>query len=207
MGCRSRARARPRGCSEVSSRTCAVPPLGGGYVPPSDTTHARGLRPGSRLAGAPAGGLALARRLGRVDRDGDREVQRGADDPVLLHRVRGRVALARRRALGPADVAELERGGEHLEQARGHVRAGAHVARLLLDPDDLAQVRVARDLLLDLALREGGEELDARDRHALVVLARGVALEVVEDLARAQGEAGDLLLVDPRLAQDGEEAG
>src|SRR5215217_1975705 len=56
---------------------------------------------------------ALARLLGRVDRHRHREVQCGADDAVLLHRVRGRVALARAGALGPADVAELEVAREH----------------------------------------------------------------------------------------------
>src|SRR3954466_12714807 len=149
---------------------------------------------------------ALAGLLDRVDRDRDREVERRADDAVLLDGVRRRVALAGRGALGPADVAELERAREDLQQPRRHVRARAHVARLLLDPRHLAQVRVARDLLEDLLLRERIQQLDARERDAVLTLARGVALEVVVDLAGAEDEALDLLLVDPRLGQHGEEA-
>src|SRR4051795_76723 len=148
---------------------------------------------------------ALARLLGRVDRDRDGEVERGADDAGLLHGVGGRVPLARRGALGPADIAELERAREDVQQPRRHVGARAHVARLLLHPRDLAQVRVARDLLEDLLLRERVQQLDARDRDAVLALARGVALEVVVDLAGAEDEALDLLLVDPRLGQHGEE--
>jgi hypothetical protein len=64
---------------------------------------------------------------------------------------------------------------------------------------------VALDLVGDLLLREGVEQLDARDRDRLVALAGGVALEVVEDLARAEDQAGDLLLVDPRLGEHGVE--
>src|SRR3954449_5340776 len=142
---------------------------------------------------------ALAGLLGRVDRDRDREVERGADDAGLLDGVGGRIALARRGALGPADVAELQRAGQDLQQPRRHVGARAHVARLLLHPGDLAQVRIARDLLEDLLLRERVQQLDARDRHAVVALARRVALEVVVDLAGAEDQPLDLLLVDARL--------
>src|SRR3954470_2146745 len=107
--------------------------------------------------------LPLARLFARIHRYRNAQVERGADDPGLLHGVRGRVALARRGALGPPDVAELDVGGQDLQQARGHVRAGAHVARLLLHPHDLAQVRVAPYLFHDLRLREGVEQLDAGD--------------------------------------------
>ena len=48
--------------------------------------------------------------------------------------------------------------------------AGAHVARLLLDPHDLAQVGVAVDELEDLRLREGIEELDPADGDLGLVL-------------------------------------
>jgi hypothetical protein len=75
--------------------------------------------------------------------------------------VGGRVALARRRALGPADVAELQRRRQDVQQPRRHVRAGTHVPRLLLRPHDLAQVRVAGHLVEDLLLRERVQQLDA----------------------------------------------
>src|SRR4051812_22208432 len=146
-------------------------------------------RPPPARGPAVSGRLSLAGFLGRVDRHPHARVERGPDDPVLLERVGGRVALARARALGPADVAELEVAREDVQQARRHVRAGAHVPRLLLDPQDLAQVRVARDLLQDLGLGEGVEQLDAGDRDVLLALARGVALEVVVDLARAEDQA------------------
>ena len=96
--------------------------------PPSPRTRVRAAARPRRVA------LALAGLLGRIDRHRHVRVERGADDPGLLHRVRGRIALARRRALGPADVAELELAREDLQQPRRHVRAGAHVARLLLHP-------------------------------------------------------------------------
>ena len=84
--------------------------------------------------------------------------------------------------------------------------AHPHVARLLLHPHDLAQVRVAPDLFEDLRLRERIQQLDAGDRDALVVLARRVALEVVEELAGAEHQPRDLVHVHPRLGQHGEEA-
>ncbi len=87
------------------------------------------------------------------------------------------------------------------------MRAGAHVARLLLGPHDLAQIRVGPDELGDLPLREGIEQFDATDRDARVVLARGVPDQVVVDLAGAQDEALDLLHRYPRLPEDGEELG
>src|SRR4051794_29543593 len=130
--------------------------------------------------------LPLTRQLLRVHPYGPREVQRGLHDAALLLRVRGRVALGRRGALGPADVAELQLARQDLHEARGHVRAGAHVARLLLQPDDFSEVRVAGDELEDLALRERIQQLDAADRDALVVRALLRADEVVVDLARAE---------------------
>src|SRR3954451_12150666 len=149
--------------------------------------------------------LALARRLRRLQRHRDRQVERGAQDAVLLGRVGGGIALARRRALGAADEAEVEVLRHDLHEAGEHVGAGAHVARLLLDPDDLAEVRVAADELRDLRLGERVEELDAPDGDALVGLAVRVADEVVVDLAGAEDEARDLLDGHPRLAEHGEE--
>src|SRR6266545_3775103 len=162
-----RARAREslsfKGCLLTPTVTTVATRSGPDGCAPSAQVHVLqgALRPGGQ---APDACSALARLLGRVDRDRDREIERGAHDAVLLDRVSRRIALARRGALGPADVPELQATREDVQQARGHVRAGAHVARLLLDPTDLAQVRVALDLLEDLRLREGVEQLDARDR-------------------------------------------
>src|SRR5579864_9790779 len=54
------------------------------------------------------GGLALARLSERELRDPRTHVQSRADDPVLGQGVGDRITLAGRRALGSADVAELE---------------------------------------------------------------------------------------------------
>ena len=102
--------------------------------------------------------------------------------------VRGRVALARRGAVRAADVVELHALGKHLPLAvaREHEAPRAHVLRLLLDPDDLFQVRVAQDQLDDLLARERVEDLDARDRDLLVALVALVPGQVVVDPARAE---------------------
>src|SRR4051794_818558 len=93
-----------------------------GFRPPVVFPATPRLRPGhGRRVRRPCdvyGCLALARLLLGIDRNRDLEIQGGADDPVLLDRVGGRVALARRRALGTADVAELDVGREDLQQAR-----------------------------------------------------------------------------------------
>ena len=154
---------------EQGARSCAEVPIHGRqtYSP-----HARD----ELLVVGTGGRSARRRRPARCQRSpgvltgysetGIDEVQGGLDDPRLLGDVGGRIALARRRALGPADVAELQPLGQDLHEAREHVRAGAHVARLLLRPDDLLEVRVALDELEDLRLRERIEQLDAADGDA-----------------------------------------
>src|SRR3954464_4123958 len=67
-------------------------------------------------ATALSGRLPLPGLLGRIHGHGDVEIQRGADDAVLLDGVGGRVALARRGALRAADVAELQLGRQDLQQ-------------------------------------------------------------------------------------------
>src|SRR3954452_10064249 len=177
--------------------------------PASESTsgRVRAARRRGRAGAIVALRLTLARRLGGIQRHRDRQVERGAQDAVLLGGVRGRVALAGRRALGTADEPEVQVLRHDLHQPGEHVRAGAHVARLLLDPDDLAQVRVAADQLGDLRLGERVEQLDAADGDALVALAVRVADDVVVDLAGAEDQARDLLHRHARLAEHGEEAG
>src|SRR5690349_8779267 len=76
-------------------------------------------------------------------------------DSLLLGAVCGGVALGGAGALGAADVAELEaRVLERVGDAALHGVPGAHVARLLLDPDELLEVRVALDELAELGLGE-----------------------------------------------------
>src|SRR3954449_230306 len=88
-----------------------------------------------RIRSARAARLTLARRLARIERHRDRQVERGPQDAVLLGGMGGGIALARRGALGAPDEAEVQVLGHDLHEAREHVRAGAHVARLLLNPD------------------------------------------------------------------------
>src|SRR5262245_26343330 len=133
------------------SLLCKVPPW---YDLSNSPTHGLCFGcgeafPAGPLARPPVRGRtsALARLLDRVDRHGRVEIERRADDAVLLDGVGRRIALAGRCALGPADIAELEWARQDLQQPRRHVGARPHVARLLLHPGDLAQVRVARDLL------------------------------------------------------------
>src|SRR3954453_12408938 len=95
-----------------SSRSATWPARGSSS--PGQTESSGGW-PGRSTAarnGRTTDGLALARGLAWVLRDGFAEVERGADDPRLLLDVGDRVALARRRALGPADVAEADTVGE-----------------------------------------------------------------------------------------------
>ena len=60
---------------------------------------------------------------------GSRQVQRGAQDAVLLAGVGGGIALARRGALGPADVAELQRAAGRICMSRGDMWARAPMLR------------------------------------------------------------------------------
>src|SRR4051812_2231231 len=88
-------------------------------APQESCGAARCLSVHSRCAGKPRNlWLAFAGLLGGVHRHRDAEIQRGADDPGLLDGVGGRIALARRGALRPAGVAELDVGRQDLQQAR-----------------------------------------------------------------------------------------
>ena len=120
-------------------------------------------------------------------------LERGEHDALLLGAVRGRVALAGAGALGAADVAELDALGHELGHAARHHLPGAHVLRLLLDPDDLLEVRIAGDQLGDLLARERVEQLDAGDRDLRRRLALLVAVDVVVDLAAAEHQPLDLV--------------
>src|SRR5207253_6618693 len=74
------------------------------------------------------------------------ERERLARDAVLLHQVRGGVALRGARAPRPADEAHLDARGGLLEAMAGRA-PGAHVLRLLLRPHDLVERRVRRQQL------------------------------------------------------------
>src|SRR5439155_2208378 len=77
--------------------------------------------------------------------------QRRGDDARLLGSVRGGVPLGGSRAVGPADVAHRDVRQHELRQLRLHEVLRAHVGRLLLHPDDLRDLGIARDQLGDLA--------------------------------------------------------
>ena len=118
----------------------------------------------------------------------------------------GGVALSWRGPIGAANVAKFEAFGEDLHQAREHVFARAHVARLLLHPDDLLKVRVASEEFAQVAFGEWVELLYAADRDALVALATLVADKVVVDLPGAEQQPRDLLGWHTRFGQNGVEA-
>src|SRR2546426_145477 len=65
-----------------------------------------------------------------------------ADNPVLFAQVCGRIALARARTPGAADVAERDALRQVLLQAVTERAPRPHVLGLLLRPDDLDQPRV-----------------------------------------------------------------
>src|SRR3989442_2182700 len=64
-------------------------------------------------------------------------LERRRDDPRLLGGVRGRVPLGGTRALWPAHVAHCDIGPHELAPPRLHELLGPHVARVLLQPNDL----------------------------------------------------------------------
>ena len=117
--------------------------------------------------------------------------ERHAYDAVLLALVRDGIALARRGAQLAADVVVRHTLRDGLVQAVLHEGARAHVLRLLLDPDHLAQVRIAREQLEHLGGRERVEQLDAPDCDVAGGRALLVADDVVVDLAAAEDEAAD----------------
>src|SRR5699024_11584831 len=68
-----------------------------------------------------------------------------------------------------------------------------HVRRLLLDPQDLARVRVGPELLTDLLDRQRVQTLRTDDGGVLVPVRLTRGVEVVVDLARAENDPTDLL--------------
>src|SRR4051794_12937180 len=100
----------------------------------------------------------------------------GEDDALLLAGMGAGVALAGAGPRRATDVGELDVLGKDVREAAGHHLPGAHVARLLLDPGDLLQVRVAGDDLLELVLGEGIQQLDPGDGDVLGALAALAAI-------------------------------
>src|SRR5579862_2137102 len=89
--------------------------------------------------------------------------ERGADDAVLLAQVRGRIPLARARAPRAADVEERDALRLRLLEPVANRPPCAHVLRLFLHPDELAEVRVAGEQRLRLLDREGIQLLEPRN--------------------------------------------
>ena len=123
------------------------------------------------------------------------------DDPVLLVDVSGRVALAGRRALGAADVAEGQVLGEDLHR-RGDMWARAPMLR----GSSWTHTTSAGSGTSRRARGSGPPGTDRAARRAPIATPSlpsrvAVADEVVVDLAGAEDEPGDLVDVDPRLAE------
>ena len=107
-------------------------------LPPKQRKQLLGL---AREHGPRLAARAVDARRRRAKR---RRRQGRAHDPVLLAQMRGRIALARARAPGAADVVQRHAVGLRLLEPVPDRPPRAHVLRLLLHPDDLAQVRIAR---------------------------------------------------------------
>src|ERR1700759_4922692 len=104
----------------------------GGVATGAVSTESDGKRVSEGPRRAP---LTLAGLLARVLRDRLGGSPRGGGDPGRLPGGGDRVAISGGGPLGATDVAEVQVVGEDLQQPRGHVGAGAHVAGLFLDPD------------------------------------------------------------------------
>src|SRR5207244_236062 len=98
--------------------------------------------PASLRGAAQAATRLDIRSRGRRRRAHSLNIERLAQDALLLEAVRGRIALAGARAVRSPDVAERHslRHQLALPRAREHEAPGAHVLRLFLHPDDLRQV-------------------------------------------------------------------
>src|SRR5260221_8182779 len=120
--------------------------------------------------------------------------ERGQDYAFLLQRVGAGVTLAGAGPALAADVGELHALGQQLRHAARHHLPGAHVARLLLHPGDLLQVRVGGDQVLQLFLGERVQNLHSGDGDVLGGVAPLAGVDVEVHLAGAQHQALDLLV-------------
>src|SRR5690348_14569736 len=96
--------------------------------------------------------------------------ERFGDDARLLGGVDIGQTLRRAGVLGSSDVAERQMWRQQRGEMWRNVAPRAHVARLLLQPDDLAQMWVAGDDTGHLLLREWIQLLDTSDRQRLGLL-------------------------------------
>ena len=126
-------------------------------------------------------------------------------DAVLLALVRRRVALARARLPRAADVAEPSAGAraDRLLEAVADRPPGPHVLRLLLRPDDLAKPRVATRRAPRARRRGTGRAARCGRPRRRRRRARLVADDVVVELARAEHEPLDRVVVGRRVVEHG----
>src|SRR5690606_24368841 len=89
------------------------------------------------------------------------------DEACLLANVPLVPAFRRACPSGAADVDEWQPSGQKIAQAGRNVQPGAHVPRLLLEPDDLLQIRIGGDQLRELLGGEWVELLHPSDRDRL----------------------------------------
>src|SRR5579862_2573849 len=174
------------------------------------TSSARTLSPSCRAQRTITPSLTDSPRLGMRTSTVIRPSLRAREGPahdvgllLLMDLVR---AARRARGFRPPDVREPTVRGQDPAQAVVHEVPAAHVPRLLLHPDDLRRVRVARELLFDGAEGERVEllETDQGDRIGLAFAARGE--ERIVDLAAREQDAPHACRVGrhPRLRRTGE---
>src|SRR5690606_22657774 len=95
------------------------------------------------------------------------ESERLEDQPILLGHVIATLALGGAGPLRTRRVRKRNLARDDRAEARPDVGERAHVARLLLRPHHLLQVRIRSDKLFERLGRERIEQLHSRDRRVL----------------------------------------
>ena len=134
------------------------------------------------------------------------DTERFAHDAILLVLVQRRVSLARARTPRPADVVDAGRLRSvscSLFETMSDRPPGPHVLRLLLRPDDLAELGVRRDQRRDAARAGTGRAARCeRPRRPVVPRATLVSDDVVVHLAAAEHEPVRAGVVDERIVEN-----
>src|SRR5688500_1499842 len=155
--------------------------------------------------GADARGRPASRPLARSALGLDRRREGLSNDPTLFGRVRRGVSLRRAGPLGTPDVRHLHPRRRQLPQLRLDVGPGAHVPRLLLDPDQLLQLGILRQHRPHLGPGKRIELFQPDDGGTAALHLVGLAEQVVVELAAAQHQPRHLARPsrDRRIVQHG----
>src|SRR4051794_4168493 len=103
------------------------------------------------------------------------------DNAPLFGGVRLGPAFGWTGAFGSTDIAHVGALPDQLAQAIAHIRPGAHVARFLLQPDDLARIGVALEGFGQLVGWQGIQLFHAQDGQAFIAGAALVRFHLSPD--------------------------